>query len=128
MTTKILDRTYPIGQAVELGVANMGADKGVSFSVPMGAIVVRVIALTTTAFDSETTATLTVSDGTTAFVSAQDVKTAGSETVANTPKLYPTGGTITASLAETGEAATTGAVFVYVEYVRPGNGIAGVQE
>lgn len=128
MTTKILDRTYPIGQAAEMGIANMGAGNGVSFAIPMGAIVLRVVALTTTAFDSETTATITVGDGTTTFVNAQDVKTTGSETSAGAPKLYPTGGTITATLAETGAAATTGAVYVFVEYVRPGNGIAGIQE
>lgn len=128
MTTKIIDRTYPMGQAAAMGIANIGADNGVSFAVPMGAIVVRVVALTTTAFNSGTTATVTVGDGTTTFVNAQDLLSAGSETVANTPKLYPTGGTITATLAETGTAATAGAVYVYVEYVRPGNGIAGSQE
>lgn len=132
MTKKILDRTYPIGQAAVMGVANIGSGNGISFAVPMGAILVRAIVLTTTGFNpgGTGTATLTLSDGTTTFANAVDVESTGSETVANTPKYYPTGGTVTATIAEVVDttASTTGEVFVYIEYVRPGNGIAGIQE
>lgn len=128
MTTKIIDRTYPMGQAKAVGIANIGAGNGLDFAIPMGALLVRVIVLTTTAFNSGTTTTLTVTDGTTVFANGVDIKTTGSETVANTPKYYPSGGTVSVTLAETGTAATAGEAFVYIEYVRPGNGIAGVQE
>ena len=65
------------------------------------------------------TNTVNVTDGTTVFVTAQDVKSVGSETVANVPKFYATGGTITASLAQTG-AATAGLVIVEISYVQEG--------
>lgn len=126
--TKIIDRTYPMGQAKAVGIANIGAGNGLEFAIPIGAILVRVIALTTVAFNSATTTTLTIGDGTTTFVNAVDIKSTGSEAVANVPKYYPAGGTLSVTLAETGAAATAGEAFVYIEYVRPGNGIAGVQE
>lgn len=115
--TKVIDRQYPLVAVKKLTKANLGAGKGYDFVVPMNALVTEIVVITTTAFDSATTATATVSDGTTTFANAVDIKTVGSETVANTPKFYPTGGTISANLAETGATATVGEVVVLVRYV-----------
>ena len=66
-------------------------------------------------------ATATITDGTTALVSAVDVKTTGIETVAVAQKFYADGGTITFSLAETGATATAGRAIAYVSYIQLGN-------
>lgn len=117
MTTHVIDRQYPLYGVKSLSKANIGAGNGVDFVIPMNALVTAVGVVTTTAFDSATTTTATVGDGTTTFANAVDIKTTGNETVANAPKFYPTGGTITATLAETGATATVGQVIVYVVYV-----------
>lgn len=122
MTTKLIDRQWPLSAMAALTYANIGAANGVTIVVPPGAILLRLLVLTTTAFNSATTTTLTATDGTTVFASAVDVKSTGSETVSNAPKYYPTGGTIAVTLAETGAAATAGAVFVIPEYVVTGRG------
>lgn len=127
MTTKQIDRQYSKVAVADLGIAQMGTGNGITIAVPAGALVLRVLLQTITAFDSVTTATGTVTDGTTSYVTAQDVKTTGAETSAGAPKFYPTGGTITASLAETGAAATVGRALAVVEYVIVGNGDAGIQ-
>lgn len=120
MTTNFSDRQTVLSAVAEVGPRNMGAGNGVDISLPAGAVLLRLIVLTTTAFDSATTATLTVSDGTTTFANAVDIKTAGSETVANVPKYYPTGGKLSVTLAQTGGDATAGQAFVVPEYVVTG--------
>ena len=123
--TKYVDRTYPIAAAPKLGAAHVGAGNEVELVIPMDALLLRVTVATIVAFDG-TTPTLTVSDGTTTFANAVDIATVGFETVAGAPKLYPTGGKLTVSLAGTG--VTKGEAVVVPEYIRPGNSIAGVQE
>lgn len=129
MTVKnIIDRQLvKSGQAV-LGIANIGAGNEVTFGIRPGTHLLRVMVHTVTAFNSGTTATATVGDGTTTFASAVDILSAGNETVSNAPKYYPTGGTLTASLAQTGTAATAGEVVVHFEYILRGNGDGGIQE
>ena len=117
MTTRVIDRQYPLYAVKKLTKANIGAGNGYDFVVPMNALVIAVGLQTTTAFDSGTTATGTIGDGTTTFVNAVDVKTTGAETSAGAPKYYPTGGTITVSLAETGATATAGEAIAYFSYV-----------
>lgn len=127
MTTKVIDRQHPfVGLTPLLGIANIGAGNGVEFKVRPGTLVKNVFVQTITAFDG-TTNTATVSDGTTTFVAAADIKTVGSETAAVAAKYYPTGGTITVELAQTG-AATVGAALAGIEYVIVGNGNAGIEE
>lgn len=120
MTTNASDRQTVLGAAVAVGPSNMGAGNGVDITLPAGAVLLRLIVLTTTAFNSVTTATLTVSDGTTTFANAVDIKTTGSETVANVPKFYPTGGKLSVTLGQTGGDATAGAAMVIPEYVVAG--------
>lgn len=122
MATKQSNRQLPRTIVVDLGVEQMGAGNEVTAKLPMGALLQSVQLLTVTAFNSVTTATATVSDGTTAFVSAADVKTVGSETVANAPAYYPAGGTLTFSLAETGATATAGRAIAVASYVLAGGG------
>lgn len=125
MTTSVYARQSPkVCQAV-LGVSNIGASNGVSFAVPPGAHVYGIAAYVGTQFNG-TTDTLTVGDGTTTFISAEDIKTAGVVTVDVAQKYYPDGGTISATLAETG-TTSAGAVSLVFSYAING-AIDSVQE
>lgn len=127
MTVKnIIDRQLVKSGSAVLGIANIGAGNEVTFGIRPGTHLLRVMVHTVTAFDG-TTNTATVGDGTTVFANAVDVKTAGSETVANAPNYYPSGGTLTVSLAQTG-TATVGEVVVVYEYILRDNGDGGIQE
>ncbi len=121
-TTREFNHQKVRSVVVDLSIDNMGTGNGKTVKLPQGALLLRILYLTLTAFDSVTTATGTVSDGTTTFVNGVDVKSAGSETVANTPKFYPAGGELTFSLAQTGAAATVGRVIAVPEYVIVGAG------
>lgn len=114
---KAYERQYPLSAIADLGIANLGAGNEVTIPVPPNALVLEVVVLGTTAFDSGTTATVTATDGTTVYANAVDVKSTGAKTVANVPKFYPTGGTITCSAAQTGTAGTVGRALVMVRYV-----------
>lgn len=118
MTTIVVDRQYPLVAAVKLTKANIGAGNGFDLKIPAGAFVTRVGLFTATAFDG-TTNTATMTDGTTSFVTAQDVKTTGLETAANSNKYYPTGGTMSITMAQTG-TATVGEAIAFFEYIVPG--------
>lgn len=118
MSTNQFNRQHSRHIVVDLGPGNMGTGNGVTAKLPQGTLLKSVTALGVTAFNSETTATLTVGDGTTTYVNAQSIATTGSKTVANVPKFYPTGGTLTISLAQTGNAATAGRAIVEIEYLQ----------
>jgi len=119
---KIIARQYNLSGVAKLTVANLGAGNGVDFVIPAGALLLRAGVIASVAFDSGTTATATVTDGTTVFVNAQDIKTAaGFETAAVVGKYYPTGGTISCNIAETGTTATAGECVFFIEYVRLGS-------
>lgn len=104
---------------VDLTIKDIGATDANKqiVKLPQGAVLTSLILLTAVAFNSETSATATIKDGTTTFANAVDVKTTGSETITGTPKFYPAGGTLEFTLAETGAAATQGRAFAVVEYV-----------
>lgn len=125
-TTNIIDRTHAYVATVDLTIADIGASNTNTVKLPPNAILLRATLLTYTAFDSETTATATVSDGTTTFVNGVDIKSTGSETVSNVPKFYPSAATLTITLAETGATATAGRALFVCEYVILNNGVAGV--
>jgi hypothetical protein len=122
-TTSTLTAQNPSGVLVDLGIAHIGASNTHTVKLPAGAYLKEVKAQVVTAFNSGTTATLTVSDGTTTFVSAENLLVADEvavDDVANLGagrKFYASGGTLTITLAETGTAATAGRALVYVEYV-----------
>lgn len=128
---KIGDRQYNKSALAALTVKHIGAGNALTFSIRPGTVLMSALVLTTTAFDTAGvgTAALTVTDGTTVFANAVDVKTAGVETVANAPKYYPAGGTITVSIAETvaTTSATVGSVLVQFEYLIVGNGDGGLE-
>lgn len=129
MTTKIVERQHAFTASTPLmGIANIGASAGFEFAVRPGTLVTSVFVQTVTAFNSATTTTATVTDGTTVFANAVDIKTTGAETVANAPKYYPTGGTISVTLAETGAAATAGQAIAGFTYIILGNSNAGIEE
>ena len=116
MTTKVSARQKILVALVELGIANIGAGNGYEIKLPVGALLLDAGVFTDTAFDG-TTNTAPISDGTTTFVNAQDVKTTGEETVAVDKKYYPNGGTISVTMAQTG-TATVGKALAWVSYVQ----------
>lgn len=130
MTTQSNRTKIEVAEYV-LGVADVGASNAVNFTIPRGATLLRATALTVTAFNTAGTgtATLTVGDGTTTFANAVDIKSTGSETVANVPKHYADGGTVTATITETLDttAATAGKVHLILEYVQTGT-VCSIQD
>lgn len=127
MSTDQYNRQSAKYAVVDLGVDNIGTGNGYTAKVPQGALVVSAGLYTVTAFDGTGTVTGTITDGTTALVSAQDVKTTGIETVAVAQKFYATGGTITFSLADANSDSGAGRAIGYVAYVQLGNGCS-IQE
>jgi len=121
MATNAYSRQIAKYVMVDLGIANIGAGNGYTAVIPRGSLIVSAGIYTETAFNSATTTTATITDGTTALVSAVDVKTTGIETVAVAQKFYADGGTIQFNLAETGAAATAGRAIGYVSYIQLGN-------
>lgn len=117
MSNNIEGRQYPLIAWAQLGPSNIGAGNEKVLKVRPGTLLRNLQVLTLTGFNVSTTTTITVSDGVTTFVNAQDVKTAGSETVAVGFKFFPNGGTITISLANTGTAPTAGDVHVLFDAV-----------
>lgn len=113
--TVVAQRQYPLVGYALAGIANIGAGNGFDFKLPPKAYLTDVFFDTITAFDG-TTNTVTASDGTTTFINAQDIKSTGRETVAVPNKYYPSGGTISFTLAQTG-AATVGAGVAMVRYI-----------
>lgn len=120
MTTKVDARQRLIYAMVELTKANIGASNGYEIKLPPGALLVDAGIFTETAFDSATTTTGSIGDGTTTFVNAQDLKTTGEETVAVDKKFYPSGGTVSITVAETGTTATAGRAHAWVAYLKQG--------
>lgn len=116
---RIIARQYNLSAAKKLTVANLGAGNGYDFAIPADALLLRAGFITTTAFNSAGTSTVTATDGTTVFVNAQDTKTAaGFETAAVVGKYYPSGGTVSFNLADGGGTSTVGEGIAYIEYVR----------
>lgn len=123
MTKKLIDRQWPLAAVAVVGADNVGAGKGLEFTLPPGALLLRLAVQTTTAFNG-TTPTLTVGDGTTTFANGVDISSAGAETVTGVPKFYPTGGKV--SIAAAGTGVSSGEAIVVAEYVvkNRGNEIA----
>lgn len=123
--TKQVDRQRVLAAVADVGIAQIGVAgaNGIAMIIPPNAVVLSVEGLTTTVFNSATTDTLLVTDGTTIFINGADIKTAvGVAVTANAPKFYPSGGTITVSAAETGATATAGRTIVTVRYIVVGRG------
>lgn len=129
MKTNAFDRQPVLTVTAPFGVENIGDGNEIEAKLPQGAVVIGVLALVTTAFDTDGTtpaATITVSDGTTTFVNAQSVLSTGKKTVAVSEKHYPQGGTLKVALAESAasdlEPATAGAGVAVIQYVQLGAG------
>lgn len=100
--------------------ADLSAGNTHTVRLPVNALLLDLTVDTTTAFNSGTTATLSGGDGTTTFVSAAAINSAGREAVTGLGKFYPSGGVLTFTVAQTGTAATVGASYVAVKYVIAG--------
>lgn len=119
MATNLSNRQFPAAAVAAVGIANIGAGNEVTFAILPGELVLEIDAVMGTAFNG-TTNTLSVSDGTVDFLDGVDAKAAaGVKYSATVGKLYPEGGTLTVSLAQTGEA-TAGEAVVVAKIVAPG--------
>lgn len=117
MTTPISQYQLSRNIHCDFLIANLGTGNGFTALLPYGAVLQEGNFLVTTAFNSGTTCTGSVSDGTTTFVSAVDITATGAHAFGSVPKYYPTGGTLTISGAQTGTAATAGEAIVYARYL-----------
>lgn len=129
MKTNAFDRQPVLTVTAPFGVENIGDGNEIEAKLPQGAVVIGVLALVTTAFDTDggtPAATITVGDGTTTFVNAQSILSTGKKTAAVGEKHYPQGGTLKVALAESAasalEPATAGAGVVVIQYVQLGAG------
>lgn len=120
MTTKIKNRQRAQHVIQALDKSNIGTGNGYSFYIPPGGFLDDINVNVGTAFDSATTTTVTATDGTTTFINGVTVKSTGDVTVAVKRKYFPSGGTITVSLAETGTTATTGAAVLTARVLNTG--------
>lgn len=123
MATELNERQYPLIALIDLGVANVGSGNGVTVDLPPGAFLVDISGNIGTSFNTAGTGTMTVtlSDGTTTFISAENAKASANTAIAVDlrSKFFPSGGTLTASLTEVLDttAATAGRIFIAVAYV-----------
>ena len=122
MSTNQFNRQEVLSAMVDLGIANIGTDKGYTAVIPRGSLIIAVGLITVTGFDGTGTVTGTITDGTTAFINAQDVKTTGIETVATTHKFVVDGATIQFSLADANSNSAAGRAIGYVNYIQLGCG------
>ncbi len=122
MKTNQFNRQTILAALVDLGIEAIGTDNGATLKLPQGTVLLAAKVITATAFDSGTTATITVSDGTTSLIDSADLTTAGTVNATIATPLYPQGATITVSLAQTGTDATAGRALVLLEYVQLGVG------
>lgn len=122
MKTSPFNRQNILAALVDLGIEAIGSDNEVTLKLPQGALLLAVQLITVTAFNSATTATITVGDGTTDLIDAVDIKTAGVTDATITAPFYPQGATLTVRLAETGTAATAGRALVLIQYAQLGVG------
>lgn len=121
MATNNVNRQMTKYVMVDLGASNIGS-AGYTANIPRDALVISVGLYTETAFNGTGTVTCTITDGTTAFVNAQDIKTTGSETVAASAKFYASGGTIQFNIADANSNSSAGRAIAYVGYLQLGNG------
>lgn len=115
---------------MDVGLDHVEVANALKANLPPGSLVVGVSAITTVGFDTDgatPAAKLTVTDGTNVLINEQSVLAAGRPTVAFQSAYYPTGGTISAYVAESVASgsvttATKGAVVLAVQYVQRGVG------
>lgn len=115
-TNSINTRQYPLAAVVDVS----GGGFGDSFTIklpPNALMTSNIMASTLTAIVGPATATLTVTDGTTAFVNGVDVKSGGVETATGAGAFFPNGATLTGSFALGAGDLTAGRVQVVVNYV-----------
>ena len=117
----VYERQWPLVGYQDLLFSDFasGAAQNIA-GLPAGATITRAWVDVKTAFNSATTATLSLGDTAlaTRYGSAIDVKTAGRKPLNNdTGFTTPAAGQLVATFAQTGAAATAGSARVYFEYV-----------
>lgn len=129
MKTNAFDRQPVLTVTAPFGVENIGAGNEIEAKLPQGAVIIGVLVLVGTAFNTggdTPVCTVTVGDGAATFVNAQSITTTGKKTVAVSEKHYPQGGTVKLSIAQSAgsglEPATAGAGVAVIQYVQLGAG------
>lgn len=115
-TNNINTRQYQLAAVVD--VSGDGFGDSFTIKLPPNALMTsNILASTLTAIVGPATATLTVTDGTTAFVNGVDVKSGGVETATGIGAFFPNGATLTGSFALGAGELSAGRVQVVVNYV-----------
>lgn len=129
MAKNAFDRQAPQSILVQLTPEDI-AGGGFTAKLPRGAWVTNIAGVKNTAFNTAgdtPTVTLTLTDGTTTFISAETLTGTGTITVDTTTKYFPNGGTLAGTITEgvsSGDVttATAGDALVRIDYVQLGNG------
>ncbi len=116
-TTIQSNRGYVKTATAKVEKEHNGSSNAIQVKLPQGSHLLGVAAAGVTAFDGSGTVTLTATDGTTTFISAENVKDAvGNETVDVTSKAFPSGGTISVYITDQNSDSTEGEVWVTFTY------------
>lgn len=118
MAVKSSARQYPLIAELELTLAELAAVQDVK--LPPGAVVLDIKAFVDTAFNAGTTNTLSIGDSgsATRFLNAGSVAAAGAVgSIAGFGRKYTVSDFVRFTYAQTGTAATAGALRAYVSYV-----------
>lgn len=111
--TAIVERQYPLTILVDME----DGDASFTAKLPANALVTAVRLVVVAAYNGSGAVTATVTDGTLAIISGVDVKAAANTMYSNTAgKFYPSGGTLTFSVADAGGDSTAGRHLAIVEY------------
>lgn len=117
-TTNQFNRTEAKVIAIKLTKANNGAANAVTAKLPQQAYIVDIKANAPTAFNGTGTVTVSMTDGTTTFISAEDVKTAAGPVVVDVAqKAFVAGGTLQAYIADANSNSSAGEVWISVSYI-----------
>ncbi len=115
------ERQWPLVGYQDLVPADFAGGAAINIAaLPQGATITRAWVDVKAAFNSATTATLSLGDAASAtrYGSAIDIKTAGRKALNNDTGFTTTAaGQLVATFAQTGTAATAGRARVYFEYV-----------
>ncbi len=118
MSTNQFNRQEAKYAVVELTPDNLSY----TAKVPYGALLIAAGIQTHVAFDGTGAVTGNISDGSANIVSAEDLKTTGTEAVDTPQKYYPTGATFTIAVTDANSDSAAGQAIAFIGYVVVGTG------
>jgi len=119
--TKETGRQWPLTAKADFAFGDLTDATAVpAIDVPGGAIVTGGQLVITTAFDSATSDTIAIGDGTNVYLAATDVSATGTTLFTKGGPKYSAPDTVDVTWDGTGTAPTAGAGYIIVEYILDG--------